>query len=130
MARFFRQFLIFGGITLLLISANLFAEVKLRIYLNDGSLRSGTLVSELEKSFVILSKIGRVEVPKKDIMFVNGKTLKQWEDRPDKFFQTEIMPSELPKNGFVNSQSLPEAPKAPPKNNDLKTIGRCDESRG
>lgn len=88
------------------------AEVKLRIYLHDGSLQSGNLVTENANTFVILTKDGaRVEIPRKDIMFINGKTLKQWEERPDKFFQTEIMPSEVPDPAFVNNKAaLPKVP--------------------
>src|SRR5690348_2498223 len=88
------------------------AEVKLRIYLQDGSLQSGNLISETPEAFVILAKDGRSEIQKKSIMFINGKTLKQWEDRPDKLFQTEIMPSELPNPAFVNDKApLPRPPE-------------------
>lgn len=91
------------------------ADVKLRIYLQDGALQAGTLVTETPKSFVILTGDGRVEVPKSSIMFINGKTLKQWQDRPDKLFQTEIMPSEVPDPSFVNDKSLPPVPSLPSK---------------
>ena len=107
---FFVMFFIFLGLGL----SN--AEIKLRIYLKDGSLKAGNLVQESEDSFVILSQSGRAEIPKKDIMFVNGKTLKQWQDRPDKLFQTEIIPSKLPEANFVNDKAkLPKPVKLPPK---------------
>lgn len=81
------------------------AEVKLRIYLKDGSLKSGTLVTERDDAFVVLAQSGRIEVPKVDIMFVNGKTLDQWKESPDRLFQTEIIPSELPDPNFVNAKA-------------------------
>ncbi len=89
------------------------ADVKLRIYLQDGALQAGTLVTETAKSFVVLTSEGRVEVPKGSIMFINGKTLKQWQDRPDKLFQTEIMPSDVPDPSYVNDKSLPPPPPVP-----------------
>src|SRR5512146_3184868 len=89
----------------LLLTQTIFAEVKLRIYMQDGSLQSGTLVSETPTSFVLLNNDGRVEIPKAKIMFVNGKTLKQWQDRPDKLFQTEIIPSEIPNPAYVNDKA-------------------------
>jgi tetratricopeptide (TPR) repeat protein len=88
-------------------------EVKLRIYLQDGSLQAGNLITENPDSFVILGKDGRVEIQKKNIMFINGKTLKQWNERPDKLFQTEIMPSDVPNPAYVNDKSLPPPPPVP-----------------
>lgn len=85
------------------------AEVKLRIYMQDGTLQAGNLVSETTDAFVILTKDGRMEVPKKRIMFVNGKTLQQWEARPDKLFSTEILPSEIPNPAFVNDRARDQA---------------------
>ena len=89
------------------------AEVKLRIYMQDGSLQAGNLITETTDSFVILGKDGRVELQKKNIMFVNGKTLKQWNDRPDKLFQTEIIPSDVPDPSFVNNKAPLPLPPAP-----------------
>jgi len=88
------------------------AEVKLRIYLKDGTLQAGNLIQEKKDIFILLTRSGRLEVPKEEIMFVNGKTLKQWQDRPDKLFQTEFIPDELPKPGYVNSKAeLAKSPK-------------------
>lgn len=81
------------------------ADVKLRIYLRDGSLQAGNLVTEDKERFVILSKDGRQEIPKAQIMFVNGKTLSQWEARPDKNYSTEIMPQDVPDAAFVNDKA-------------------------
>ncbi len=87
------------------------ADVKLRIYLQDGTLESGNLVNETPESFVVLTRDGRTEVPKDKIMFINGKTLKQWQERPDKFFQTEILPSDIPNPAYVNDKAaLPSPP--------------------
>lgn len=88
-------------------------EVKLRIYMKDGTLQSGNLVTEGASSFVILAKDGRVEVPKNQIMFVNGKTLIQWEAQPIKNYQTEIIPSEVPNPAFVNDKAAPPPPLTP-----------------
>ncbi len=88
------------------------AEVKLRIYLRDGTLQAGTLISETTDAFVLMTKQDRVEIPKDRIMFVNGKTLKQWEAHPDKLYQTEIIPSEIPNPAYVNEKAaLPASPK-------------------
>jgi tetratricopeptide (TPR) repeat protein len=81
------------------------AEVKLRIYMRDGSLQSGTLVAENENAFVILARAGRLEVPKKDIMQINGKTLDQWQKKPDPTFQTEILPADIADPSFVTDKS-------------------------
>jgi tetratricopeptide (TPR) repeat protein len=92
-------------------SALFAADIKLRIYLQDGTLQSGNLITETDTSFVVLGKDGRAEVPKDKIMFINGKTLKQWQERPDKLFQTEILPSEIPNPAYVNDKAaLPSAP--------------------
>ncbi len=88
----------------------MWAEVKLRIYLQDGTLQAGNLVAETENSFVILNKEERLEIKKDKIMFINGKTLKQWQERPDKLFQTEIIPSDIPNPAYVNDK----APNPPP----------------
>src|SRR5688572_4183143 len=99
----------------LLLAAPLAADIKLRIYLKDGSLQAGNLIKENPDSFVIMTKEDRVEIPKDKIMFVNGKTLKQWQAQPDKLFQTEIMPSNVPDPKFVNDKApLPAAPKIEP----------------
>lgn len=91
------------------------AEVKLRIYLQDGTLQAGNLVADNPDSFVVLTKEGRVEIKKDKIMFVNGKTLKQWEERPDKLFQTEIIPSEIPNPAYVNDKApIPSLPAFKP----------------
>jgi len=102
MARSIKRSLFFVPIFILCIVNLIGADVKLRIYLDDGSLQAGNFIQETNEKFVILAKSGRVEVPKNRIMFINGKTLKQWEERPDKYFQTEIIPSEIPDPGFVN----------------------------
>lgn len=87
------------------------AEVKLRIYLQDGTLQAGNLVAENPDTFVILTKEGRAEIKKEKIMFINGKTLKQWQERPDKLFQTEIIPSDIPNPSYVNDKAaLPVVP--------------------
>ncbi len=99
-------------ILLLLAPFSVGADVKLRIYLQDGTLQAGNLVAENPDSFVILSKEGRVELKKDKIMFINGKTLKQWEERPDKFFQTEIIPSEIPNPSYVHDKAA--IPTLPP----------------
>lgn len=89
------------------------AEVKLRIYLQDGTLQAGNLVAENPDSFVILNREGRIEVKKDQIMFINGKTLKQWQERPDKLFQTEIIPSDVPDPSYVNNKApIPALPGA------------------
>lgn len=91
------------------------ADVKLRIYLRDGTLQAGNLVTITEDTFVILGRAGRITVPKNQIMFINGKTLKQWENQPDKYFQTEIIPSKIPDPNYVNSQAqLPPPPAIQP----------------
>lgn len=91
------------------------AEVKLRIYLKDGSLQAGNMIADNTTSFVLLTKEGRVEIPKENIMFVNGKSLQQWEARPDKLYQTEIIPSEIPDPSYVHDKAaLPQPPKAAP----------------
>lgn len=95
------------------------ADVKLRIYLQDGTLQAGNLVSETADSFVVLAKDGRVEIKKDKIMFINGKTLKQWEERPDKLFSTEIIPSEIPDPAYVNNKSA--APQIKPVSS-LKSV--------
>jgi tetratricopeptide (TPR) repeat protein len=88
------------------------ADVKLRIYLQDGSLKAGNLVTETDSTFVVLTRAGREEVPKNKIMFVNGKTLDQWQARPDKLFQTEILPDDVPNPSFVNDKAaIPVLPK-------------------
>lgn len=104
--------LFFVSILALIWSVSL-AEIKLRIYLKDGTLQSGNFVTETKENFVILNQGGRVEIPKSKIMFVNGKTLKQWEERPDKFFATEIIPKELPKPGYVNDMATMPIPQPP-----------------
>ncbi|MFN0117968.1 MAG: tetratricopeptide repeat protein [Elusimicrobiota bacterium] len=83
------------------------ADIKLRIYMKDGTLQSGNLITENSETFVVLGKDGRIEIPKDKIMFINGKTLKQWGDRPDKLFQTEIIPSEIPNPAYVNNKAVP-----------------------
>lgn len=91
------------------------ADVKLRIYLKDGTVQAGNLVSEDKEKFVLVTKEGRVEVVKTNIMFVNGKTLAQWNDRPDKTYSTEILPSEVPDRAFINDKAaLPPPVKLPP----------------
>jgi tetratricopeptide (TPR) repeat protein len=89
------------------------ADVKLRIYLQDGTLQSGNLVNETPESFVILTKDGRSEVPKDKIMFINGKTLKQWQERPDKLFSTEILPADIPNPAYVNDKAALPSPPSP-----------------
>jgi len=91
------------------------AEIKLRIYMEDGTLEAGNLVADKQSSFVLLTKSGRVEIPKKKIMFINGKTLEQWQASPDKLFQTEIIPSDIPTPAFVNDKAaLPQLGKKVP----------------
>jgi hypothetical protein len=90
------------------------ADVKLRVYLKDGSLQAGNLVSETKDAFVILTKEGRQEISKTNIMFVNGKTLAQWEARPDKNYSTEILPSEVPNPSFINNKAALPPPVALP----------------
>lgn len=107
-------------ILVLTLLAGLHADIKLRIYLDDGTLQAGNLVSETPEAFVILSKEGRIDVPKKRIMFINGKSLKQWQDKPDKLFQTEIIPSEIPHPAYVNDKA--NTPPAVPSLADLKSI--------
>src|SRR5258706_12255686 len=102
--------LIFVGVFIVQVGQ---ADVKLRVYLKDGTLQAGNLVSETDKSFVILTKTGREEIQKENIMFINGKTLAQWQARPDKLFQTEIIPSEIPNPAYVNDKS--KLPIAVPK---------------
>ncbi len=81
------------------------ANVKLRIYLKDGSLQAGNMVKEDETQFIVLTKEGRVEILKTNIMFVNGKTLSQWNARPDKTYSTEILPSDVPDRAFINDKA-------------------------
>jgi tetratricopeptide (TPR) repeat protein len=83
--------------------------------LKDGSLQSGNLVKEDAEQFILLTKEGRQEIPKSNIMFVNGKTLAQWNARPDKTYSTEILPSELPDRAFINNKAeLPPPVIQPP----------------
>lgn len=89
------------------------AVVKLRVYLKDGTLQSGNLVAERDDAFVLLTKTGRVEIPKNVVMFVNGKTLQQWQKNPDKSYQTEIIPKEIPNPSFVLDKAAPPPPMAP-----------------
>lgn len=90
-------------------------NVRLRIYLNDGSLQSGNFVKETEGTFIILSKSGRQEIEKSKIMFINGKTLTEWQKRPDRLFQTEIIPDKIPDPVYVNDKAaLPAPPKIEP----------------
>jgi hypothetical protein len=96
------------------------AEVKLRIYLKDGTLQSGNLVSENVNAFVILTRDGRSEIPKNKIMFVNGKTLEQWDARPDKSYSTEIMPDQIPNPAYVLDKSQP--PTIPKINPVIKPV--------
>ncbi|MCG3206187.1 MAG: hypothetical protein KCHDKBKB_02918 [Elusimicrobia bacterium] len=110
-------FLILFGVSLL------WADVKLRIYLQDGTLQAGNLVAETPESFVILNKEERLEIKKDKIMFINGKTLKQWEERPDKFFQTEIIPSEIPNPAYVNDKAaIPTLPPPVTKVEPVKVV--------
>jgi hypothetical protein len=105
----------FALIFLLAGSVSISADVKLRIYLQDGTLQAGNLVTETPETFVILSKEGRAEIKKDKIMFINGKTLKQWQERPDKLFQTEIIPSDIPDPAYVNDKAAaPEPTKVKP----------------
>lgn len=90
---------------LLLAPVFLGANVKLRIYLKDGSLQAGNLVKEDETQFIVLTKEGRVEILKTNIMFVNGKTLSQWNARPDKNYSTEILPSDVPDRAYINDKA-------------------------
>ncbi|OVE76957.1 hypothetical protein BVX98_03900, partial [bacterium F11] len=76
-------------------------------------LQAGNLVKENKKSFVLLNESGRAEIPKKDIMFINGKTLQQWQEKPDKLFQTEIIPDEIPNPGYVNDKAALPIPVKP-----------------
>ncbi len=105
----------FALIFLLAGSVSISADVKLRIYLQDGTLQAGNLVTETPETFVILSKEGRAEIKKDKIMFINGKTLKQWQDRPDKLFSTEIIPSDIPNPSYVNDKAALPPPPAVPK---------------
>lgn len=116
MSRFVQKIILFVVLYCLVAAPLSLADVKLRIYLQDGSLKAGNLIAESEKAFVILSKSGREEIPKDKIMFVNGKTLAQWQARPDKLFQTEIIPSDIPNPSYVNDKaSIPSLPPATEK---------------
>jgi hypothetical protein len=87
MTRELKKFIHFALFFSLVTAGTVSADIKLRVYLKDGTLQAGNFVTETEKSFVILTKTGREEILKDNIMFVNGKTLAQWQTRPDKLFR-------------------------------------------
>lgn len=102
-----------ASILVLFFIAVIQADVKLRVYLKDGTLQAGNLVKESPETFVLVTPEGRVEVSKDKIMFVNGKTLRQWEEQGKKDYQTEILPSDVPDPAFVNSRGRKRTPIDP-----------------
>lgn len=103
-----------SGLFIFLFMSSVSADVKLRLYLKDGNLQSGNLVSETDSQFVLLTKNGREEIAKDKIMFVNGKPLQYWKQHPERNYQTEIIPTDVPNPAYVNDKAaLPRVALTP-----------------